>query len=228
MGAPVRAKKLWIIAVTIAFLITPITLQAYEMQKNQTRQINSQSQPIKVACVGDSITQDSGYPGDLQAMLGSNYKVGNFGSRESTVLRVSWKPYMNQLEFQNAKDFQPDIVVIMLGTNDGLEMLHSFNETFDDDYMALVNSFQELESKPQIWIAKPPPIFSSSPDLSSEYHSETIISMTEDIATELNLPIIDVFNAFGDNASYLSADGVHPNNDGAALIASEVYRAILG
>ncbi|MCW4002955.1 MAG: GDSL-type esterase/lipase family protein [Candidatus Bathyarchaeota archaeon] len=223
-----KAKKLCIIAVTIAFLITPITLQAYEMQKNQTSQINSRSFPIRVACVGDSITQDSGYPSDLQTMLGSNYTVGNFGSRESTVLRISWKPYMNQPEFQDAKDFSPDIVVIMLGTNDGLKMLHSFNETFDDDYIALVNSFQELESKPQIWVAKPPPIFSNSPDLSSEYYSETIIPMTENIATELNLPVIDVYNAFGDNASYLSADGVHPNNDGAALIASEVYKALLG
>jgi len=116
----------------------------------------------------------------------------------------------------------------MLGTNDGLKMLHSFNETFDDDYIALVNSFQELESNPQIWVAKPPPIFSSNPDLSSEYHSETIIPITQEIATELNLPIIDVYNAFGDNADYLSDDGVHPNNDGAALIASEVCKAILG
>lgn len=219
-----RAKKLLILAVIIVFLITPITLQAYEMQKNQ---IISQSLPIKVACVGDSITQDSEYPTDLQTMLGSNYTVGNFGSRESTVLRISWKPYMNQPEFQNAMDFNPDIVVIMLGTNDGLRMLHSFNETFDEDYTALVNSFQELENKPQILVAKPPPIFSNSSDLSSEYHSEAIIPMTEEIATDLNLPIIDVYNAFGDNADYLSADGVHPNNDGAALIASEVYKAIL-
>jgi acyl-CoA thioesterase-1 len=224
-----RAKKLLILAVTIVFLITPITLQAYETQKNQPASpLDSQSLPIKVACVGDSITQDSEYPSDLQTMLGSNYTVGNFGSRESTVLRISWKPYMNQPEFQDAKDFNPDIVVIMLGTNDGLKMLHSFNETFDDDYTALVNSFQELESNPQILVAKPPPIFSNSSDLSSEYYSEAIIPMTEDIATALNLPIIDVYNAFGDNADYLSADGVHPNDDGAALIASEVYKALLG
>jgi acyl-CoA thioesterase-1 len=224
-----RAKKLLILAVTIVFLITPITLQAYGTQKNQpTSPLNSQSLPIKVACVGDSITQDSEYPSDLQTMLGSNYTVGNFGSRESTVLRISWKPYMNQPEFQDAKDFNPDIVVIMLGTNDGLKMLHSFNETFDEDYTALVTSFQELESNPQILVAKPPPIFSNSSDLSSEYYSEAIIPMTEDIATALNLPIIDVYNAFGDNADYLSVDGVHPNDDGAALIASEVYKALLG
>jgi acyl-CoA thioesterase-1 len=77
-------------------------------------------------------------------------------------------------------------------------------------------------------VAKPPPIFSNSSDLSSEYYSEAIIPMTEDIATALNLPIIDVYNAFGDNADYLSVDGVHPNDDGAALIASEVYKALLG
>ena len=48
-------------------------------------------------------------------MLGDNYKVGNFGATGSTVLLNSWKPYMDQPQFENAEAFEPKIVVIMLG-----------------------------------------------------------------------------------------------------------------
>ena len=41
----------------------------------------------------------------------------------------------------------------------------------------------------------------------------------------MNLPTIDVYSAFGDRADYFK-DGVHPNSQGAALIATEVYNAI--
>ena len=41
----------------------------------------------------------------------------------------------------------------------------------------------------------------------------------------MNLPVIDVYTAFGEHSDYF-VDGVHPNSQGAALIASEVYKAI--
>lgn len=220
-----KAKKLMIIAIAVVFLVSPLTLKVSDWQNPQTSVVNADSSPIKVACVGDSITQDTKYPAYLQMMLGDKYSVGNFGSRESTALLLSWKPYMNQSEFQSAKDFKPNIVVIMLGTNDGLWMLQPFNESFEQDYATLIDSFQQLDSNPQILIAKPPPIFSNSSDLSSAYHSNTIIPKTEDLANKLNLPIINVYETFGDHADYFD-DGVHPNSQGAELIASEVYGAI--
>src|SRR5438270_834071 len=79
--------------------------------------------PIKVACVGDSITQGSGlqentYPLQLQRMLGSNYEVRNFGVGGATLLEQGDKPYIQQKLYQDSLAFQPDVVVIMLGTND--------------------------------------------------------------------------------------------------------------
>jgi len=220
-----KAKRLMIIAIAAFFLVSPLALKMSDWQNPQVSVVNADSSPIKVACVGDSITQDTKYPAYLQMMLGDKYSVGNFGSRESTALLLSWKPYMNQSEFQSAKDFKPNIVVIMLGTNDGLWMLQSFNESFEQDYATLIDSFQQLDSNPQILIAKPPPIFTNSSDLSSTYHSNTIIPKTEDLANKLNLPIINVYETFGDHADYFD-DGVHPNSQGAELIASKVYGAI--
>lgn len=221
-----KTTKLTVTAIALVLVATPITLKMYDLQTSQpSTRPNAISLPVKVACVGDSITQDSEYPYDLQAMLGSNYSVRNFGSKESTVLRLSWKPYMNQTEFQSAMDFQPDIVVIMLGTNDGLAMLQPFNESFEKEYTALVDSFQQLDGYQQIFIVKSPPIFSNNTDLNPAFHSETIIPKTEELANKLNLPIIDVYNRCSDHPDYFE-DGVHPNSQGAALIAFEVYGAI--
>jgi len=215
-------KKRQLVVVVIAIMMLATVMGRLQPLSLQCKDVST---PIRVACVGDSITEITGYPSDLQSLLGSNYSVGNFGVSGSTVLLNSWKPYMNQSEFQKALEFQPDIVIIMLGTNDDLQMLRQYNASFEQDYAELITAFQRLESRPQIWIVKPPPILSNSPDLSISYFNEVIIPRIEDLANKMNLPVIDVFTAFGNRTDYF-VDGVHPNSEGAALIASEVYKAI--
>src|SRR4051812_50212794 len=77
----------------------------------------------KVACVGDSITRGvgstmGGYPAELGRMLGSGYMVGKFGNSGSTMMKTPTDSYWVAPEFMQAQDFAPDVVVIMLGTND--------------------------------------------------------------------------------------------------------------
>ena len=60
---------------------------------------------IRVACIGDSITQITNYPSELQTMLGTNYLVKNLGVSGSTVLNSSFRPYIQQEAFKNAKEF---------------------------------------------------------------------------------------------------------------------------
>ena len=213
------------IAIALVVLASPLAVLKIVDSRNTNPKTSFSGKSIRVACVGDSITGDCGYPSDLQSLLGDNYTVGNFGASGSTVLLNSWKPYMDQPEFQSAKSFEPNIVIIMLGTNDDLMSLHQYNESFEHNYTQLITSFQQLQSKPQIWIALSPPIFSNSSDLSPTYLVNTIIPKTQDLANKMNLPTIDVYSAFGDRADYFK-DGVHPNSQGAALIATEVYNAI--
>jgi len=80
--------------------------------------IDANTNVTRVACIGDSITQGSGYPDRLQELLGSDYEVGNFGVDGSTVSQETAMPYMRQDKFIDAMEFKPDIVIIMLGTND--------------------------------------------------------------------------------------------------------------
>lgn len=117
-------KKLILLAVGLAILIVSSVVASLFMLSDGNK--DPSAGKIRVACVGDSITGGTDYPADLWMLLGANYTVGIFGVGGSTVALDSGKPYMNESAFQDAKKFQPDIVIIMLGTNDAN---HSFDKT---------------------------------------------------------------------------------------------------
>ena len=79
---------------------------------------------IKIACVGNSITEGFGlenpsqesYPAVLQSLLGDDYEVENFGLSARTLLMKGDLPYMKEQRFKDALEFLPDIVTIKLGT----------------------------------------------------------------------------------------------------------------
>jgi lysophospholipase L1-like esterase len=180
---------------------------------------------IRVACVGDSITERSGYPNKLQTMLGVDYTVGNFGVSGSTVSADSKIPYMNQSQFKKAQDFNPNIVVIMLGTNDANPEI-AYNETnFESDYARIVHAFQTLQSDPQIVLAYSPPIFANNSAWNNTYLVDTVIPRINSIADQMNLPTVDMYDTFVNHSDYFM-DGIHPNNEGSTLIASTMYDAV--
>jgi len=220
-----RPTKLLAIVTATVFLVSLLAVFEITNSQNMTPSTSSNHDPIRVACVWDSIIAISGYPSELQSLLGPKYTVGNFGVNGATVSLHSWKPYMYQPEFQNALAFDPDIVIIMLGTNDDLMALHQYNESFEDDYVKLITSFQQIQNNPDILIAKSPPIFSNRTDLNATYLTDTIIPKTENLADRMNLPVIDVYSAFEHQTDYF-VDGVHPNSQGASVIASEVYNTM--
>ncbi len=187
--------------------------------------LGSSSKPIRVACVGDSITEGFGYPNELWMLLGADYSVGNFGAGGSTVSLNSDKPYMNQSAFHEAKAFLPDIVVIMLGTNDASSDYRYIDE-FVADYKKLISEFQTLPSKPEVWLVKPPPIFNNSLGPIDTNLEQGVIPRIEQVANELGLPLIDVHAALLNHPEYF-LDGVHPTIQGTKIIASEVNIAII-
>ena len=101
-----------------------------EMQNELTSWLRSFKAPrkdaVRVACIGNSITFGAGiknrsrdsYPSVLARMLGDNYWVKNFGVSARTMLNKGDHPYMNEPAYKNALAFNPNIVVIKLGTND--------------------------------------------------------------------------------------------------------------
>ena len=192
----------------------------------------SAAEPIKVACVGDSITQGVGaekgksYPSQLQALLGDGYKVGNFGVSGRTLLSKGDKPYIKEKAYQDALAMEPDIVIIMLGTNDTKPQNWKFEKEFEDDYRALVKSFQSLKSKPKVFLCRPSP----GPDKPGNIFEGTLKKLRpriDKLAASLGCKVIDM-NAALEGKPGLLADTVHPNAAGAAELAKAAAKAIQG
>ena len=213
-----------ILAIGAVVMIMASYMAAFQIMN--IRPMTPLDAPIRVACVGDSITQGSGYPAKLQLLLGTNYLVGNFGVAGTTVSLNSTSPYMNQTAFQKAQEFDPNYVVIMLGTNDARTDVNESSETFENDYGQLISSFQNLTSNPQVFVVDSPPMFTDNPNYNDTYLADNVIPQIDNVANNLNLPTIDVNSAFGNHSDYFM-DGVHPNPEGATLIASEVDNAIV-
>jgi acyl-CoA thioesterase-1 len=217
----INAKK---VAVYIGVLLVTLSILAIILEN--TVYNNSSANLIRVACIGDSITELPYYPHELQTLLGTNYTVGNFGSGGATVLLDTDKPYIDQVEFVEAKNFLPDIAIIMLGTNDARTDHFKSIENFVPDYMKLINEIKALKSNPKIFLVKPPPLFDNKLELKNVNLVEGIIPRIEQIANDEGLLIIDVYAALENHPEYFW-DGVHPSSEGAAIIANEVYEAII-
>jgi len=219
----VKLAKKTLLGIGAAILIVALTLMVIVLASLGNRVDLHGS--VLVACVGDSITEGSGYPSELQNMLGSSYMVENFGVSGASVMVESGKPYVNLTAFQNAKEFLPEIVVIMLGTNDARSYSLPHIENFVSEYENLISAFQGLTSKPEIFLVKPPPIFDNNLGLNSTIFVQDVIPRIDQVASELRLPLTDVYAALINHSAYFP-DGVHPNNEGAEIIATEVSNGI--
>ncbi len=159
-------------------------------------------------------------------MLGTaEYTVGEFGFGGAAVTIQSEIAYMNQTEFESAKEFLPNIVVIMLGTNDAYPSRQDYLSNFEDDYKILVGGFQSLSTKPEIFIVLPPPIFSNALGPDGAIFVNDVLPLIRQVAAELSLPAIDVYTPLIHSPECFW-DGLHPNSQGAKIIAVQIYDAI--
>ena len=66
------------ITIAIVILAAPLTVRLFELPHSDlSKSKNILGTQIKVACVGDSITEDSNYPAYLQSLLGAYYEKSN-------------------------------------------------------------------------------------------------------------------------------------------------------
>jgi lysophospholipase L1-like esterase len=186
----------------------------------------------KVACVGDSITEFSGWCEDLGKKLGPGYTVGNFGVSGTTLLKAGDYPYWTTAKFIASHDFAPDVVVIMLGTNDSKPQnwTPAKKPSFVPDYEALVDSYSRLPSRPRIFLNLPPPAGPNGAAISCAVIETEELPLIRQIARAKGVALIDVFAAFGgrayDPSFFGPGDQVHPNSKGAQLIADTVFAAL--
>lgn len=198
------------------------------------------AQAVKVACIGDSITdgsnipdrQNNSYPAQLVSLLRKiddtrEWEAQNFGVGGATLLQKGDKPYIEQPAYRQALVWQPDMVVIMLGTNDSKPQNWAYDTEFVSDYCALIDSFAGLASHPRIWICKPVPAFTDIYAISNRVIRFEIIPLIDEIARQKHVEVIDLYTPLL-GADALFPDGIHPNAAGAGRMAQVVAPILLG
>lgn len=192
----------------------------------------------RVACVGNSITYGmtladpatESYPAQLQQMLGDGYEVGNFGKSGATLLRHGHRPYIAQEEWAKAKAFKGDIAVIHLGVNDTdpRNWLY-YRDEFVSDYLALIDTLRQENPKCRIIIALLSPITYNHPRFESgtQQWQEEIQEAIKTVARVGKAQLIDFHKPLYAYPQ-LIPDAVHPNKEGATMLARTVYSAISG
>lgn len=211
---------------------------------------------IKIACCGDSITfgllataPENSYPAVMQKLLGEGCAVENFGRSGATVIAdYDWHeerpygPYLKSEEYTSAMASDPDIVVLMLGMNDG-NPTHCFNTinggAISEYYLSLyektlskiLEGFMNLPSKPKLFLGKT----SAMKRVAGEYLSfdyvyhftenlKKIRKIQEELAEFYKIPLIDTLSDMDDPTYY--NDGVHLTDKGYTQLAGIIYEVV--
>ena len=208
-----------------------------EMQNELTSWLRSFKAPrkdaVRVACIGNSITFGAGirnrsrdsYPSVLARMLGDNYWVKNFGVSARTMLNKGDHPYMNEPAYKNALAFNPNIVVIKLGTNDSKSFNWKYKADFMKDAQTMIDAFKVLPSQPKNYLCYPSKAYLTGDGINDDIISKEIIPMIKKLAKKNNLSVIDLHTAM-DGMPELFPDRIHPNEKGAQVMAKAVYQSI--
>jgi len=189
---------------------------------------------IRVACIGNSITDgygidmadEKGYPAMLQEHLGDKYNVKNYGVSARTLMKKGNLPYVKELAWRDAKAFNPNIVIIKLGTNDSKPENWQFNSTYQKDLEAMVDTLKSLPAKPQVYLATPIPAFKGTWNINDSVIVNGIIPIIKKVAKKKRCKIIDLHTEYYQYGGLVLADGIHPNAKGAAKMADIIFNAL--
>jgi lysophospholipase L1-like esterase len=198
--------------------------------------------------VGDSITQGFLVDGDYTFRLNDDmgwdrwvvFKLGRSGAAISHLNPRYWpKTAQGVLSMKT----QPDLVTIMLGTNDARpgDPKHpkwvDVKPTFIQDATSLIESFKAMPSRPEIFLVTPPPASDDNRHgIKGSMIRDDVTPLLLKVADQERIGVIDVWHTelsrnTGDGQvdpkkgtlpTALYQDGVHPNRMGYRLIADKM------
>ena len=192
---------------------------------------------IKVASVGDSITYGHGvsnwpknnYPKVLQGLLGDDYHVNSYGVSGRAVHPNSDQPYTALDHYQQSIAYDADYVVFMMGSNDAKPENWFGAEEFKAELLKILDSYGDA----QIVLCTPATGFylDGKTEGPANYDIqpavvEEIADIVRQVAQERGYTLVDINDLTENHPEWFEADGIHPNNDGAAAIAKAVGDAL--
>ena len=194
---------------------------------------------IRVSCVGDSLTYGSGviktrevdsYPAKLQKKLGTSHLVSNFGLRNATASADGDLPYIDSAQYKKSLESEPNIVLLMLGTNDS--KTYNWNaKSYEEGIKSLVQTYKNLDTNPTVYLMISPYCFSLDGSDIAEYQVQPkvvagkIKDIVEKVAAEEGVEVIDLYSVtVGKEERY--RDGIHFDAEGYKIIADYIYDII--
>ena len=110
------------------------------------------------------------------------------------MIKASGRPIWKDKVFQQAIDFQPSVVVIMLGTNDAAwKDTDKMTTEYTADCRAMIDLFLNLPSKPRLWVCMPPPLIPGRQDHRMNNLRNVLTPIVEKIAKEKKVGLIDMY-----------------------------------
>ncbi|MBQ4598423.1 MAG: S-layer homology domain-containing protein [Clostridia bacterium] len=202
---------------------------------------------IVVACVGDSVTEghsasvksEYSYPAQLQKLLGQGFKVVNCGKSGAYVMRTDsaynvkkdradlWYP--NTAAYQTFRTLSPDIMIVMLGTNDARSMtVSAAEEAFISSYKELIADLQSAAPDAEIYLSTMIP--APNADITHEGTVCTLPRLLRGIARDLGLPLIETGETLRDYYYVMLPynDRVHPTDVSYGALAINFYNEVFG
>ena len=188
-----------------------------------------ETKPIRVACIGDSITYGETipdrpfncYPFQLGEMLGKSYDVQNFGQNGTTLLKKGVISYWDSQKFRDSQKYLPNIVLIKLGTNDTVPESWKHKAEFESDYKELIHTYQKLPSQPRVILLTPTAAFIEE-GAKQKVIQEEVIPVIQKVAFDTGVELIDLQRPLVEHPEFFP-DGLHPNSFGAEAIAQKIY-----
>jgi lysophospholipase L1-like esterase len=200
----------------------------------------------KIACVGNSITCCYNYPEALHTML-TNNGISNTVQNEGVSTTTMLKPaYSNCSYWTNGKlaqmfQFKPDVITIMLGTNDAKQgtltgtgcnspaCINNWKNKaqFTPAYNSMIDTiYSTLGYRPKIFCVFPPPAAPNNVICDAETSfTKEMIPMIQQVAADKGLPTINCHQtSYQSNPG--SSDGIHPTAAGVDSLVRWFYRGL--
>ena len=174
---------------------------------------------IKVLCAGDSITfgylLNTNYSLILQDLLGGNYQVMN-----TSMVGITAYDYKNMEIYKQGLHFNPDIVILMFGSNDSNLDYYIAADYFKQYYSSLIDSY-----KARVILCTPTYAFEENYGV-NKHNLKQIVKSIFEIGKEKHLDVIDFYSMSQSHPEWFDMDGVHPNVDGQRQMALRIYETI--
>lgn len=223
-------EEFWKASGAVKYLIKE-QYQSLTDKKAELDTLKEEEAALKVACVGDSITELSpNYVVPLAELFDSNrVAFNNYGvsgyclSTKASEVNLS---YWNTNKFAQSKALNPDVVTIMLGTNDadaGRWEKLGFKDTFETDLRTMVQEFRDLESHPEVVIIASPGSWPID-DYRANVIRDEINPIKKRVAEEMGCIYVDIHTLTDGDQSMLR-DGLHPSNKGTQVMANAIAEA---